>query len=73
MLKNWRGSQCVRLRKADMLEHEIVMDVNPEGAMVEKLLLAAQMPASDFILIFLPNFHKPRGLNIGVLPACCSH
>jgi hypothetical protein len=56
-----------------MLEHEIVMDVNPEGAMVEKLLLAAQMPASDFILIFLPNFHKPRGLNIGVLPACCSH
>lgn len=39
-----------------MLEHEIVMDVNPEGAMVAKLLLAAQMPASDFILIFLPIF-----------------
>ena len=42
-----------------MLEHEIVMDVNPEGAMVAKLLYAVQIPASDFILIFLPNFQNP--------------
>jgi hypothetical protein len=44
MLKNWRGSQRARLRKPDMPEDEIVIDFNPGGATVAKLLHAVERP-----------------------------